>query len=259
MPARAGLSDRQVHRIISMTGYQGLRSHQFDVADTIHAGGADTVVVRLDRARLGVALGELRKDLRLAAGIAGDRPVFTRKIRIGGATHRVTYDVAPVDVLSPQQSYTRYVIFTPRGRQLTSLTKPQRVPAIQALTVIDAAHRLNVTLLQDTRRHATWGPRLPAAQLFAMVESLNTSSYLYVSPQTLQRLTKQHVATKQLVAYGREIWSNSLGFAILSARSGVAYSRYVRQAAHMRFGFYRHNHLRYLEVNPAAYRRFARS
>jgi hypothetical protein len=258
-PAHPGLAAHQIRRIVKMTGYQGMRSHRFDVAGSFRAGGANTVVVRLDGARLGVSLPRLRHDVRLAAGLAANRPTFTRRVKLGRSLHRISYDVAPAGVLSPQEPYVRYVIFTPQREPLAALTRPQRVPPVQALTVIDAAHRLNVTLLQDTARNTTWGRRIPAARLFAMIEGLNTTSYVYVAPQTFERLAKQHVNTGKLVAFGREIWSNSLGFAILSARIGVAYSSYAHQATHMRFGFYRHNHLRYLKVTPAAYRRFARS
>jgi hypothetical protein len=255
--SRSSLTSHQVHRIVQMTGYRGLHSHRFEVADSFRSAGANTIVVRLDHARLGVSRAEIRRQLALAARLTADRPAFTSRIRLRGAHHKIAFHVAPANVLAPHASYVRYLIFTPRDEALTRLTKPQRVPGVQALTVIDAAHRINVTLLQGTRRHATWGPRLPAARLFAMVESLNTSSFVFLSPKTLGRLARQHINPNQALTLGREIWSNSLGFAIMSAHTGTSYAKYAHQAAHLRFAIYREHDLRYLKVSRAQYRRFA--
>ncbi len=255
----AGLSRQQVHRIVTTTGYEGLRSHRLAVTNDFRASGVRTVVVRLDAARPAVALPALRRDLRLAARLAADRPAFRTALTLGSAPRqRVTFHVAPANVLTPHAPYLRYLIFTPRDERLASLTRPQQVPAIRALTVIDAAHRINVSLLQDTAAGATWGPGVPAARLFALVESLNTSSYLYVAPKTLERLNRHHVHTRTLAALGREIWSNSLGFAISAARHGTAYARYAHQVDRLRFAIYRHNDLRYLKVPARQYRTFAR-
>jgi hypothetical protein len=252
---RHSLAAKQIQRIVKMTGYHGLRSHRFDVADTFRAGGAKTVVVRLDRARLGVTRKELRRQLALATRLAGDRPAFTTKIRLRhGSRQTITFHVAPANVLTPHAPYIRYLIFTPRREQLSGLTRPQQIPNIQALTVIDAAHRINVTLLQDRAKGATWGSHIPAARLFAMIESLNTSSFVYLTPKTINRMSRRHVNVNKLLAFGREIWSNSLGFAILAAQTGTSYPAYARQAKDMRFGFYRKYDLRYLTVSAAEYR-----
>jgi hypothetical protein len=252
-----GLSGAQIHRIVAMTGYHGLRSHRFDVADAFHAGGTKTVVVRLDHAPLGVTRHALRRQLALAARLSAQRPHFASKLRLDSrAKQRITFHVAPANVLTPQRDYVRYLIFTRQGERLANLTRPQRIPDIQALTVIDAAHRINVTLLQDRAKGATWGPRLPAAKLFAMVESLNTSSYVFLTPKMLRRLEREHINSNLVLALGREIWSNSLGFAILAARAGTPYPSYARQAARLRFGFYRKYDLRYLTVSAAQYRSF---
>ena len=254
------LTAKQIHRIVKMTGYHGLRSHRFDVADAFRAGGASNVVVRLDRARLGVTRQQLRRELAIAAGLAAGRRAFTSKITLRhGSRHKITFHVAPANVLTPHQPYVRYLIFTPRNERLESLTRPQQVPDIQALTVIDAAHRINVTLLQDRAKGATWGPRIPAARLFAMVESLNTSSFVYLSPKTVEQMSQRKVDPNKLLAFGREIWSNSLGFAILAAQTGTSYPAYAQQAKDMRFGFYQRYDLRYLKVSAEQYRRFAQA
>jgi hypothetical protein len=69
-------------------------------------------------------------------------------------------------------------------------------------------------------------------------------------------LERRHVDSNLVLALGREIWSNSLGFAILAARTGTPYSSYTHQAAHLQFGFYRKYDLRYLTVSAAQYRSF---
>ena len=200
------LTAHQVHRIVRTTGYRGLRSHHFDIATTFGAGGAKTVVVRLDRARVGVALHLLRTDIGLAIKLAAASPRFTSKIKLGsGRPQRITFAVAPAGVLAPHEPYLRYFIFTRHDQRLATLTEPQRVPAVQALTVVDPGHRINVTLLQDGANDATWGPGVPAAQLFAMVESLNTASYVSLTPKTSDRLSGHHTNSTQLVAFGREI------------------------------------------------------
>jgi hypothetical protein len=204
-----------------------------------------------------VSRAELHRQLAQAAGLAAARPTFSSRIRLHGQRQRVTFHVAPANVLTPRASYVRYVIFTPRREAMARLTRPQPVPDIQALTVIDAAHRINVTLLQDRSNGETWGARIPAGRLFAMVESLNTSSYVFLSSKTIARLSREHVNANQALAFGREIWSNSLGFAIMAARAGTSYHAYARQATHMRFAFYRPYDLRYLKVSRAQYRHFA--
>ncbi|HVT63543.1 MAG TPA: hypothetical protein VHD81_00120 [Mycobacteriales bacterium] len=259
-PSRpSSLTSHQVDRIVRMTGYHGLRSHRFHIIDTFRVGGADTVVVRLDHARLGVTRHELRRQLAQAAGLSAGRPTFGTRIRLHGSRERVTFHVAPVNALTPHASYLRYLMFTPLHERLGRLTRPEQVPDIQALTVVDAAHRLNVTLLQDRAKGATWGSHIPAARLFAMVESLNTSSSVFLSSRTIERLSRQHVDTNKVLAFGREIWSNSLGFAILAARTGKSYATYSRQATHMRFAFYRRYDLRYLKVPARQYKHFAHS
>lgn len=252
---RRTLTAHQVHRIVGMTGFRALRSHRFHIAHTVSTGAITTVVVRLDGARLDVSQRRLRTDLRQAARIAATRPSFATTISLDGKRRKVRYDVAPVGVLAPHRSYLRYLIFTPHDEPLAAITSPRRVPPVQALTAIDVARRINVTLLQDTAGRATWGPGIPAASLFATVESLNTSSYLYVAPKTLDRLTAHHANTRDLVALGREIWANSLGFAILSARAGTSYRTYARQAGRLRFHIYRHSSLRYLTVPATEYAR----
>lgn len=257
---RAGLTGRDIQRIVRMTGYHGLRSHHFVLAETLEAGQTRTLIVRLDRARPGVPLREIRRDLHLADSLAAKRPAFTIGLRLGaGPKHRVGYDVAPADVLEPSQRYIRYVIFSPRDEQLSMLTRPQRVPPIQALTVIDAYDRLNVTLLHDGSRAAKWGPGVSAASLYAMVECLNTASYVYVPPRTLDRRTRHHVTANRLVALGREVWSNSLGFATVAARDGTPYRRYAHEVARIRFGIYQQYDLRYLAVPAAEYRQLRRA
>lgn len=257
---RHALTKHQVQRIVSMTGYHGLRSHHFTIASSFRAGRANTVVVQLDGAELGEKLGELRKQLGLAAALAAGRPTFTTRLRLGsGTTRRITFHVAPANVLTPHQSYARYVIFTRPGQRLSALTRPERVPDIQALTVIDAANRLNVTLLQDRARHARWGPGVPAGRLFATVESLNTTSYVFLTPKTLEQLARQHVSSNRIISLGREIWSNSYGFAIVAAQKDTSYRAYRHQAAHLRFNIYRPNDLHYLTVSKSQYLRFSRA
>ena len=107
-----------------------------------------------------------------------------------------------------------------------------------------------------------------------MIEILNTSSRVTVSPQTLHRLSRQHVDMSYLTdpnhqhptrrqeltnlgGRGFEIWSNSVAFAICSARKGTSYKSYRRQADNLRFAIYRRNDLRYLKVSARQYGRLA--
>lgn len=261
------LTPAQVDRIVKATGFRGLRAHHFQIATSFQTSSGKVVVVRIDRARLGVPTAQVRRDIRQAQRLADARRTFSTMIRVGpGPKQRITYAVLPTVGSAKQQARTRYVIFSPRTERLGTLTRPQRVPsAVQALTVI-SSRGLNVTLLHDGSRAAT---------LDAMVECLNTSSRVYLTPQTLHRMSKQHVnlsymtdpnhrhpTRRQEVANlgsrGLEIWSNSLGFAIVSARHRKSYRSYVRQATDMRFGFYRRNELRYLKVPAQLYRSFAR-
>lgn len=259
---RHTLTRRQVDRIVAMTGYHGLRSHRFDVAGAFETRPAKVVVIRLDHARLEVPLSEVHADIRRAERLASARRTFTTTIKVGhGPRQRITYEVVPTS--GRHHPDLRYVIFSPHRERLAALTRPEQVPPkVQALTVI-SGQRLNVTLLHDGS---------PSASLDSMVECLNTSSHVYVTPQTLNRLQKQQVDLSyltdpnhphptrrhelaNLASRGLEIWSNSLGFAILAARRGTSYQQYAHQVPRMRFGFYRRNDLRYLKVSPRQYRR----
>jgi hypothetical protein len=271
------LAGRQVDRIVAMTGYRGLRSHEFDVASKFEAGDANFVVVRLDRARLAVPLTEIQRDLRLAARLAARRRAFTSKVKVGrGAEQDITFDVRPGGRSAPREPYLHAIIVVSHRQRLGALTRPERMARAQALTVISDTARLNVTLLHDSSRGALWGPGLSAESIETAVECFNTTSLVHVARKTVRRLDRQgadmsYLADpgqpdpsrrqefENLAVRGLEIWSNSLGFAIVAARSGTAYEHYVRQARHMRFAFYRRNDLRYLTVAAAEYRRFARS
>lgn len=258
-----------------MTGYHGLRSHRYDVVRRFTTGPATVVIVRLDDAKLGVPLAQLHKDIRRAGHLAAARPSFTSRLKLGhGRKQLITYNVAPAGASAPRKPYLRYVIFSPRNEQLGKLTRPRRVPGVQALTVISEADRLNVTLFHDIARSARWGPSsLSSLRLYAMIETINTSSRVTVSPRTLHRLSAHHVDLSYLTdpnhkhptrrqeltnlgGRGFEIWSNSMGFAITSARAGTSYRAYRHQAADLRFAIYRKNDLRYLEVSAKEYRDF---
>jgi hypothetical protein len=205
-----------------------------------------------------VPLRTLRADLSLGTRLAAARPHFAVTIRTGrGVKQRVRYAVAPTGVLAPHQTYLRYLIFTRHSQPIAGLTRPQRVPPIQALTVIDPGHRMNVSLLQDTAPRDRWGPGVPAGRLFTMVESLNTTSYVYVTPRSIARLPKHHPSLNTLVALGREVWANSLGFAIVSAQQGTSYRTYRHQVARLRFNIHQRYNLRYLTVPAHEYRTFA--
>lgn len=273
----ATLNRPQVHKIVAVTGYRGLRSHHFRVEGVFKDGPVTVKVVRLDGAHLEIPLAELHRDLRRAERLTAARPTFTTTLKTGhGHKQKITYDVAPAGASAPRESYLRYVIFSAHHEQLGKLTRPQRVPGVQALTVISEADRLNVTLLHDIPRSDKWGPsRLSAARLYAMIECLNTSSRVTVSPKTLHRLAAHHVDLSYLTdpnhkhpsrrqeltnlgGRGFEIWANSLGFAVMSARAHTSYRAYSQQAAHNRFAIYRRNDLRYLAVSAKQYRRLAR-
>lgn len=272
--SRAELSNTQVHRIVHLTGYHALRSHRFERAGAFTARAADVQVIKLDGARLGVPLSELRDDVDLGQQLAATGGTFTTKLKLGrGPKQSITYVVAS-GMSSAGRSNTRYVIFTPRSEHLGELTRPQRVPSVQALTVISRDARLAVTLLHDRSQGARWGETgLPSAPLCAMVESLNATSRVTVSPQTLHRLKSHNVdlsyltdpnhpnpsrpqELRNLADRGFEIWSNSMGFAVMSARAGASYHHYVHRAGLMRFGFYAKNDMHYMRVSAAQYRSF---
>jgi hypothetical protein len=274
--AHHALSKAQVDRIVKFSGYHSLQSHRFDVAGQFSAGAARFKVVRLDGARLDVPLSEVRRDVLLAESVAQAGGTFTSKIKVGrGHKQRITYHVAPS---APSgRSNTRYIIFTPRSERLDSLTAPQRVPQIQAFTLVRGAGRLTVTLLHDRAPGATWQQtQIPFANLCALIESFNATNRITVSPATLRRLARHHVDLSyltdinhpnpsrhrelaNLAGRGYEIWSNSVGFAVTSAQAGVSYRHYVRRLVRMGFAFYRKNHMHYLKVSPASYHNFAHS
>ncbi|HVT63542.1 MAG TPA: hypothetical protein VHD81_00115 [Mycobacteriales bacterium] len=268
-----GLTQAQVHRIVNFTGYQGLRSHRFDVAGVFKAGAATIKVVRLDGARLPIRLSELRRDVAQANDIAQQGGTFTSTLKVGpGKKQRITYHVAPST--HPNEPNLRYFVFAPRSEQLDSLTSPVRAPSIQALTLV-GKKRLAVTLLHDRSPNATWqGTRIPYADICALIESFNSASRVTVARSTLRRLAAHHVDLSyltdpnhsnptrhrelmNLAGRGYEIWSNSLGFAITSAQSNVPYHRYRGMLSQMAFSYYARNQMHFLALSATAYRQFA--
>ena len=279
-PASASTSDTlskaQIHQIVKFTGYRGLASHRFHVADQFTAGAGRFKVVRMDGARLGVPSSAVRRDVAQAMTLAARLDTFTTKIKVGpGPIQRVTYTVSPIS--QAERKHVRYVIFAPHKVQLDALTRPHRMPFVEALTVISHSERLGVTLLHDNSSATTWGTTgLSSNQLCAMVESLNAVSNVNVTNETLRRLARNHVDLSyltdpnhpnptrhrellNLAGRGFEIWSNSIGFAAVSARSGFSYHHYTHRVSRMGFAFYKQNKMHYLMVSPEQYQQFAQS
>lgn len=273
--AERTLTARQVTQIVKLTGYQGLRSHTFDIADKFARGQAEVVVVQLDAARLAVPLTVVQRDIALAESLASGNPTFVAKLKVGpGAKQDIKYDVDPAGVLAPQKPYRHYIIFTPNREGLAKLTAPVKPVSDEALTTNNGSKRVNVTLLHDLPPSTPWATAVSAPDFYAMVECINTSSLVYVPARTLDRLAKQHVnmsymtdpnhrrpsayvELQNLIGRGREIWSNSMGFAINAARAGVEYDEYVKRAKRLRFSFYPKNDMRFLTASATEYRRFA--
>lgn len=274
-PAHRVLSKAQVHRIIRFTGYQGLHSHRFDLAGEFRAGAAVFKVIRLDGATLPVSLSEIRHDVEQAESIAQGGGTFSSTLKVGpGRKQQISYRVSPSATMPGS---VRYIIFAPRKEQLDSLTTPVRVPSIQALTLVHGQERLTVTLLHDRSRQATWeGTKIPYAALCTLIESINATNRITVAPSTLRRLARQHVNLSYLTdpnhpnptrrreltnlgGRGFEIWSNSLGFAITSAQSGVPYQRYARRLTRMGFSYYVQNQMHFLRLPAPVYGQFAQT
>jgi hypothetical protein len=270
-----GLAKAQIHRIIHFTGYQGLRSHRFDVAGVFKAGAATFKVIRLDGARLPIPLSQIRRDVTQADSIAQQGGTFTSMLKVGpGKKQRITFHVAPSAHVD--QPNLRYFVFAPRSEQLDSLTSPLRVPSIQALTLV-GKKRLAVTLLHDRSPHAMWQQtKIPYADICALIESFNATTRVTVAQATLRRLDRNHVdlsyltdpnhshptrhrEVMNLAGRGYEIWSNSLGFAITAAQSDVSYHRYSRLLTRMAFSYYARNQMHFLKLGAAAYRQLAQT
>jgi hypothetical protein len=268
------LSRAQIHKIVKFTGFQQLSSHGFQVADQFTAGVARFKVLRMDGARLAVSRAQIRRDVAQAITLAARGDTFTTKIKVGpGHKQRIAYRVSPMS--DAVRRHLRYIAFVPHRVQLDNLTRPQRVPFAEALTMISRNERHAISLLHNNARTTTWGSTgLSSNQLCTMVESLNAVSNVNVSPATLRRLQRQHVDLSyltdpnhpnptrhrellNLAGRGFEIWSNSLGFATIAARSGYSYQHYLRTVDRLGFAFYKRNQMQYLKMSAEQYREFA--
>jgi hypothetical protein len=270
------LTASQVSQMTRLTGWKGLAGHTFDVAEQYQSGPATIVVVELDGAPLGVPLAELQQDITESQQLAAQTPTFTSLLEVGPEPKQsIDYAVEPMGALAPRKPYTRYIIFTPQRDSFAQLMAPAVPISYQAVTLNRGTARINVTLLHDLPRTQHWGSEgFSAVSEYAMVESMNTSSLVYVPNPTVDRLANNHVdlsylttptdphpskydELQNLIGRGREIWANSLGFAISEARINTGYTDYVRRAKQQRFSFYRRNDMGYLVVGRDEYQELA--
>lgn len=193
------LSEQALTDIIQATNFQGLRDHKLEVLNRFD----EVVIVGVDGSKLLLPLAEIKADLAIGKKIAASRPSFT----LGSQGTEKEYQAGP------SSAKNRYIFVTDNDPQPLALP----VPSFEdGFTTNNPAMGLNVTIVRNQPGRVTSGG-IDMTSFSTAVEACQTETTITVNSSQAMR--------------GQEVFCNSWGYAVASARAGRPYADYALQAA----------------------------
>lgn len=211
-----------LQNIIDQTGFEGLKGHHFEIVDQFNSSAARIVIVSVDGAAPALPVDEIKTDIAIAEAKAASGFTFTSDITTeSGTTKPVTFKITPSGNNEGPSRNTRYYLFTKHNPD--DLIKPAAQGFPDSVTARSfpqpKTDLINVSIIKDEPgRVLEWGSK--ANDFYTPVEIEQSSI----------TITAANRADSQYEDAGRELYTNSEGFAIASAREGIPYKDYVAKA-----------------------------
>ena len=268
-PSPHPLGAKTLERIITASSWTGLRGHKYEVVDSFSLENDHIAIVSVDGAPIPGSLVQIENDLLSARRYAVETTSFVAPVQFGPRDRRVIrFDIGRPDAgVEPARTrgYWHYFMFASSSQDIEVFSDP--VPSFpDSYTTWDPYDRLNVSMIKNEPDGDAWG--VSTDLFYAAVEAFQTFTSIFTDPATIAALQRAHVSTHNLTdfpggvpadlnmaldAAGREIYCNSMGYAIASAMAGVPYAEYARTAVTIPLYFYTQIDIHFFALAESAY------